>query len=257
MKLWRCIFFCLLSVLLLPVNSSLSHSGRTDSSGGHTNRKTGEYHKHNNGNNNSSSRSSSPSYSSPSYSSPSYSSSRSKKRKTTRKKKQKVTQRITLKDGEIVSYAGERKKKSLARKKRKIASPTAELVDVLDGDMVKLSISGDEKTFHLYGIDLPRKGQDYGKQSHRVLSSLLTGRKLNFKVYDEDEYGVAGAVVVADGLNVNELLVTNGAAWYHGKNCFESFCSDWLLLQFDARKKKKGLWSTSNPVEPWRWKGRM
>ena len=53
------------SILLLTLITTLAtaHSGRTDSSGGHTNRSTGEYHSHNSG------------YSTPSYSLPSYSTS--------------------------------------------------------------------------------------------------------------------------------------------------------------------------------------
>lgn len=40
---------CLLVVSLLIPSIAISHSGRTDSNGGHTNRRTGEYHYHNGG----------------------------------------------------------------------------------------------------------------------------------------------------------------------------------------------------------------
>lgn len=39
----------MLVVLLLIPSIAISHSGRTDASGGHYNRKTGEYHYHNGG----------------------------------------------------------------------------------------------------------------------------------------------------------------------------------------------------------------
>jgi hypothetical protein len=44
----------LLSIIFIFMLSyfSFGHSGRTDSSGGHYNRKTGEYHYHNSGKNN-------------------------------------------------------------------------------------------------------------------------------------------------------------------------------------------------------------
>ena len=53
----------LLVTIFLISTLAAAHSGRTDSSGGHTNRSTGEYHSHNSG------------YSTPSYSLPSYSTS--------------------------------------------------------------------------------------------------------------------------------------------------------------------------------------
>jgi len=56
----------LLTTILLISTLATAHSGRTDSSGGHYNRSTGEYHSHNSG------------YSTPSYSLPSYSSTSSK-----------------------------------------------------------------------------------------------------------------------------------------------------------------------------------
>ena len=37
---------CLVLIFILVATSSYAHSGRTDSSGGHYNRKTGEYHYH-------------------------------------------------------------------------------------------------------------------------------------------------------------------------------------------------------------------
>jgi hypothetical protein len=51
------------STIFLISTLATAHSGRTDSSGGHTNHSTGEYHSHNSG------------YSKPSYSLPSYSTS--------------------------------------------------------------------------------------------------------------------------------------------------------------------------------------
>jgi len=46
MKLNTYLLSFFFSALLLPVNNSFSHGGRTDSKGGHYNRKTGEYHYH-------------------------------------------------------------------------------------------------------------------------------------------------------------------------------------------------------------------
>lgn len=68
-------------VLILTISNVIAHSGRTDSSGGHWNRKTGTYHYHNSG------YTPSPSYSAPSntYSAPSTNRTRSTSSTTTRK----------------------------------------------------------------------------------------------------------------------------------------------------------------------------
>ena len=45
MRRWFSLLFCIVLVLTLPI-TALAHPGRTDSSGGHTDRSTGEYHYH-------------------------------------------------------------------------------------------------------------------------------------------------------------------------------------------------------------------
>ena len=71
----------LLATIFLISTLATAHSGRTDSSGGHTNRSTGEYHSHNSG------------YSLPSYSLPSYSTT------STKSKQQQI-------DESIAAYPG-------------------------------------------------------------------------------------------------------------------------------------------------------
>ncbi len=177
--------------------------------------------------------------------------------KISKKTGRKVTRKITLKNNKIVSYPGKGKEKSLAKKEKKNHLVTAELIDVIDGDTLKIFSSGKEKRICLYGVDSPELNQDYGETSKRLLASLVSGRNLNFKLYDENKHGMDRAVIFADSLNVNELLISNGATWYSSKSCHESFCGSWLLLQFGAQEQRKGLWSGSNPVEPWSWKSKM
>jgi endonuclease YncB( thermonuclease family) len=50
---------------------------------------------------------------------------------------------------------------------------------------------------------------------------------------------------------VNKQLVIDGMAWH-----FKKYNKDTVLakLEIEAREKKVGLWSQSNPIAPWAWR---
>lgn len=56
-----------------------------------------------------------------------------------------------------------------------------------------------------------------------------------------------------DGIDINAEQVKAGMAWayrYHGRASDETM----LRLEEEARRHKIGLWSSSAPVEPWKWR---
>lgn len=118
------------------------------------------------------------------------------------------------------------------------SSISCSLLDVIDGDTLHVSVSRNEKKIRLYGVDTPEITQDFGQYSRQFLSRIISGKSLSLDIYGRDKYGRYIAVVFAGGLNVNEVLVSNGAAWVYNAYCKEDFCMDWIMLEAKARRKR-------------------
>lgn len=131
----------------------------------------------------------------------------------------------------------------------------ATMVDVEDGDTIRVLLDDSPFTVSLYGVDAPERTQMHGVQAMQALTRLLRRKKINLQIYDKERASRRCLAVVAVGeKNVNELLVKGGHAWVRKKYCYESFCSDWLIYQKEAEDAKKGLWSYPDPRAPWMWR---
>ncbi|MCI5217798.1 MAG: thermonuclease family protein [Candidatus Electrothrix sp. LOE2] len=131
----------------------------------------------------------------------------------------------------------------------------ATMVDIEDGDTIHVMLNDSPFTVSLYGIDSPERTQPHGMQAVRTLTKLLDSRKISLQIYDKKaEERRCLAVVSVGEKNVNELLVKGGHAWVRSDYCYESFCSDWLSSQAQAKAAKKGLWSYPEPIAPWAWR---
>ncbi len=133
-------------------------------------------------------------------------------------------------------------------------SQTATMVDVIDGDTIRVILDDSPCTVSLFGIDTPEKTQPHGEKVKQVLGKLLKRKKVNLKIYDKGNKARCLAVVSAGGKNINELLVKGGHAWVNRRYCYESFCSDWESYQEKAKSQKKGLWGYPDPKAPWVWR---
>lgn len=137
-------------------------------------------------------------------------------------------------------------------KKNAIYSVT--LKSISDGDTITVSSGGKLHKISLYGIDCPEKGQAYGQNAKVALAEILKGRSIKIKPKDIDRYGRIVAVVYADGYNANELLIRAGYAWTYRQYCKDSFCSQWLNYEKQARNAREGLWSAAAYEAPWIWR---
>ena len=129
------------------------------------------------------------------------------------------------------------------------------MVDVEDGDTIRVLWNDSPFTVSLYGIDCPERTQPHGMQALQTLTRLLKRKKIQLQVYDTDQQQRRALAIVFSGKkNVNELLVKGGHAWVNIAYCYEPFCSDWLTSQQKAKEDKKGLWSYSQVIAPWVWR---
>ncbi|MCI5138129.1 MAG: thermonuclease family protein [Candidatus Electrothrix sp. AR1] len=131
----------------------------------------------------------------------------------------------------------------------------ATMVDIEDGDTIRVILDNSPFTVSLYGIDSPERTQPHGVQAVQAVTKLLNRKKIKLQIYDKDGTNHRCLAVVSVGeKNVNELLVKGGHAWVQKEYCYESFCTDWISSQAKAKAAKKGLWSYPESIAPWVWR---
>jgi endonuclease YncB( thermonuclease family) len=127
-------------------------------------------------------------------------------------------------------------------------------VSVSEGDTLKVLHDGKEEIIRLYGIDTPDSGQSAGMKAKDLTSALVAGRNIEVESKDADKYGRTIGLVRVDGAVLNEMIVRNGYAWVYHQYCDEKFCSDWVRIEGEARRQKKGMWNDEHVVPPWEWR---
>lgn len=128
------------------------------------------------------------------------------------------------------------------------------VVEIADGDTITVLQDRKQVKIRLYGIDTPEKGQAFGKAAKKYTSSLVARKTIKIIPYDTDKYERTVGVVLVDGMNVNQSLISAGLAWQYRKYCKASFCDGWLGLEKHARNSGIGLWKDKSPQPPWEWR---
>jgi endonuclease YncB( thermonuclease family) len=116
-------------------------------------------------------------------------------------------------------------------------------VRVVDGDTIEI----DHTKFRLHGIDAPEAGQacksaqggDWpcGQAALHKMEELVRGKTVNCEAKGNDLYGRVIAICSADGVVVNEAMITSGMAW-----AFRKYSEDYVGLEDTARAAKVGIW---------------
>jgi len=94
------------------------------------------------------------------------------------------------------------------------------LVRVIDGDTVRLtvdlgfSLERRDDSYRLGRIDAPEMSTPAGPPSKDHLASLLAGKSLLVQTSKADKYGRWLVELFADGVNLNDAMVTDGHAVY-------------------------------------------
>lgn len=126
-----------------------------------------------------------------------------------------------------------------------------EVVEVVDGDTIRVARDGRPDTVRLLGVDTPetvapgRPVECFGPEAAAFTRRSLVGRtvRLEFDVETRDPYGRLLAFVVVDGRRFNDELLRRGLATLlvippngrHGRALLDA--------EFEARRAHRGLWS--------------
>lgn len=136
------------------------------------------------------------------------------------------------------------------------------LEGIADGDTIYVRDTEQRASYRvrLAMIDAPESSQEYGSQAKNALSQALRGAGvLTLHVHGKDRYGRLIAIVETDtNRNVNLYMVSQGAAWVYRQYATQPSYGQYLPAMLNAERNAKmrqlGLWSSANPVEPWRYR---
>lgn len=141
------------------------------------------------------------------------------------------------------------------------------VVDLVDGDTVKVSIDGKVETLRLIGIDTPetkdprKPVQCFGKEASAKAAELLSGRRVRLEADptqgDRDKYGrLLRYLWREDGVFFNEWMIRNGYAHEYTYDLPYVHQARFKSAERYASENKLGLWNpaacagdTSAPAE--------
>ena len=129
------------------------------------------------------------------------------------------------------------------------------VIKIADGDtLTLLTPSNQQVKIRLAGVDTPERKQPFGNRAKQALAKLAFQKQALIEVETKDRYGRTVGVVFVASQNLNAELVRQGMAWVYRK-----YTNDQKLfaLEADAKKAKRGLWSSNNPIKPWLWRKGM
>ena len=140
---------------------------------------------------------------------------------------------------------------------------SGKVVRVADGDTLTVVERGRAAVnVRLYGIDAPEvrheetPGQRFGREARQALRALTLGRRVRVEVVDVDTHGRVVGLVYESGVDVNRAMVAAGWAWAYRRYLAAPYASEFIGAEREARAKRLGIWTDSNPMPPWEFRRR-
>lgn len=126
-----------------------------------------------------------------------------------------------------------------------------DVVDVIDGKTVLLSVPTGIVTVELQYIDVPEDGQPLHTSMKDHLKTLLAGKSVELQTKGFSREKITGKIVL-NGVDVSQQMIRDGAAWHmqfersgQSKAEFAAYAESESL----AKLEKRGVWSV-NGLEP-------
>ncbi len=272
-----------LSVLLVH-GTAFAHSGGTNAAGCHTNSKTGDYHCHNGGTSGGSSGGGGSTYT-PSYTSPTTSyncpdgqhyNSNTNTCTCGSGEEENSAGKCVCKSGFIMSPSAgycirlpanaasasndegwecnegyEARGNGCAKVNVQI-SGEVKVERVVDGDTIKVLLSGTEETIRIIGIDTPetvdprKPVQCFGQEASSYMKQLLEGKNVELQknpAEERDKYDRLLRYVHLNGQDIGAQLIRDGYAFSY-KSYPHPRLEQYNELEIEAREASRGLWNS-------------
>ncbi|EHW7386079.1 thermonuclease family protein [Escherichia coli] len=148
-----------------------------------------------------------------------------------------------------------------------VASPAwaelrGEVVRIIDGDTIDVLVDKRPVRVRLVDIDAPEKRQAFGERARQALADMVFRRPVLVVEKNTDRFGRTLGVLFTKQcepvntcreINVNARMVHAGMAWayrFHERPTD----AEMFAIEQDARRARRGLWSDTKAVEPWKWR---
>lgn len=136
-----------------------------------------------------------------------------------------------------------------------------QVVNVIDGDTISVSVDRKIETIRLIGIDSPesvdprKPVQCFGKEASDKARQILTGKKVRLEYDptqgDKDRYKrLLRYVFLEDSQNFNKLMIEEGFAHEYTYNTSYKYQTEFKAAEREARESKKGLWAEGACLVP-------
>jgi endonuclease YncB( thermonuclease family) len=130
---------------------------------------------------------------------------------------------------------------------------TVKVTGINDGDSFRVELKSKTYRVRVAGIDCPEYKQAYSRKAHDFTSNLIYGKTVTLRVVDRDQYDrIVADVLLPDGRNLAEQLLSNGLAWWYRQ--IQPNNKTYERLEAEAKGAKRGLWVDKDPIPPWRFR---
>lgn len=123
----------------------------------------------------------------------------------------------------------------------------AGVTEVIDGDTIRVAVDGKTYTVRYLGIDAPEMDASDPRPGEIALkenTNLVFGKQvwLLRGDTDRDDYGRLLRFVIADGIFVNQRLISIGAATSYNRP-HDTYCAaEFDQTMYEAYKNRRGIW---------------
>jgi micrococcal nuclease len=122
------------------------------------------------------------------------------------------------------------------------------VVEVVDGDTIKVRLNDKIETVRLIGIDAPENDKCFSPDATSNAQKVLLNQQVRLKAdksqNNRDVYGrLLRYVFLEDGANFNRLMITEGYAKEYTFISPYKHQSKFKKAQQEAKRAEKGLWS--------------
>ena len=135
-----------------------------------------------------------------------------------------------------------------------VLAQNATVVSIGDGDTVRVRFRGGVRTVRLACIDAPEMAQSpWGRQTRQQLQALAPiGSAVELRSTATDRYGRLVAEVLRGKRNVNQALVSSGAAFVYWQYIAGCDRQTYSRLETQVRLQRLGVWSIPGAItKPW------
>jgi micrococcal nuclease len=148
--------------------------------------------------------------------------------------------------------------------REKIRTVTGKVTKVSDGDTIQVTTP--EKTklrVRLYGIDAPetpktdqrtgsvnKPGQPYGEESRKALEAKIMGKQVRLDIIEIDQYKRMVGMIWIGSRNINLEMVQEGYAEAYLEYLKESYRTQFIQAEKEARFAESGIWSLPGYERP-------